>query len=177
MSKKKLKILGVVLAFLLCFPLHFLYEKFPSFITSIFAPVNESIWEHMKILFGSILLSGVIQKIIAIKKKQNYNNICFSNFIGAISSILIFLIIFLPIYNIIGENFFITILIMLITIILSEIISYLVMNKDNLHLENVTIVLVIIVYIIFTILSYNPINAGIFIDPISNTCGISKEKV
>lgn len=50
MSLKKLKILGVIMAFLLCFPLHFLYDKIPSFITSIISPVNESIWEHMKIL-------------------------------------------------------------------------------------------------------------------------------
>ena len=69
MTRKKLKILGIVLAFLLCFPLHFVYDKFPSFITSIFAPINESIWEHMKILFGSIIISGVIQKIIVLKKK------------------------------------------------------------------------------------------------------------
>lgn len=177
MTRKKLKILGIVLAFLLCFPLHFVYDKFPSFITSIFAPINESIWEHMKILFGSIIISGVIQKIIVLKKKLDFNNICFSNFIGAISSIPIFLIIFLPIYIIIGENFPITIFIMFITIVLAEVIAYKIMNKDNLGFENITIILVIIVYVIFTILSYYPIKSGIFIDPISKTCGISKEKL
>lgn len=174
MSKKKLKVLGVVLAFLFCFPLHFLYDKFPNFITSIFAPVNESIWEHMKILFSSVLLAGVIQKIIVVKKKLDYDNICFSNFIGAISSIPIFLIMFLPIYSIIGENFPLTIFIMFISIVVAEIIAYIIMNKDNLHLENVTIILVIVVYTIFTILSYYPIKAGIFIDQISKTCGIRK---
>ena len=177
MTRKKLKILGIVLAFVLCFPLHFVYDKFPSFITSIFAPINESIWEHMKILFGSIIISGVIQKIIVLKKKLDFNNICFSNFIGAISSIPIFLIIFLPIYIIIGENFPITIFIMFITIVLAEIIANKIMNKDNLGLENITIILVAIVYVIFTILSYYPIKSGIFIDPISKTCGISKEKL
>lgn len=177
MTRKKLKILGIVLAFLLCFPLHFVYDKFPSFITSIFAPINESIWEHMKILFGSIIISGVIQKIVVLKKKLDFNNICFSNFIGAISSIPIFLIVFLPIYIIIGENFPVTIFIMFITIVLAEIIAYKIMNKDNLGFENITIILVIIVYVIFTILSYYPIKSGIFIDPISKTCGISKEKL
>ena len=177
MTRKKLKILGIVLAFLLCFPLHFVYDKFPSFITSIFAPINESIWEHMKILFGSIIISGVIQKIVVLKKKLDFNNICFSNFIGAISSIPIFLIVFLPIYIIIGENFPVIIFIMFITIVLAEIIAYKIMNKDNLGFENITIILVIIVYVIFTILSYYPIKSGIFIDPISKTCGISKEKL
>ena len=63
MSLKKLKILGIIIAFLSCFLLHYLYELLPCFVVSIFAPVNESIFEHMKIIFSSILLSGVIQKI------------------------------------------------------------------------------------------------------------------
>lgn len=174
MNKKKLKIIGVIIAFALCFPLHFLYDKFPSFLTSVFAPVNESIWEHMKILFGSILLSGVIQKIIIEIKKGKINNICFSNFIGALMSIPIFLIIFLPVYYIIGENFIVTIIIMLITIIISEIISYIIMNKRHFNLESKTIFFVIIVYIIFTILTYYPIKIDIFMDPTNSTYGINK---
>ena len=114
MSKIKLKIISTIIAFLLCFPLHFLYEKYPNFITSIFAPVNESIWEHMKILFSSILFTGILQKIYAKITDIKYNNVCISNFISAILSIPIFLIVFFPIYNIIGENMTITIIIMLI---------------------------------------------------------------
>lgn len=175
MNKKKLKVLSVVIAFALCFPLHFLYDKFPNFITSIFAPVNESIWEHMKILFGSIILSGVIQKIIILVKKENVNNICFSNFIGALTSIPIFLIMFLPIYYTIGENMFVAITIMLITIIIAEIISYKIMNKQNLNLEKATIVFVIAVYIIFTTLTYYPIKNNIFMDPKTKSYGIPQE--
>lgn len=174
MNKKTLKIIGIIIAFALCFPLHFLYDKFPNFLTSIFAPVNESIWEHMKILFGSIILSGIIQKVIIMIKKENYNNICFSNFVAAISSIPIFLIMFLPVYYIIGENMAVTIIIMLIAIIIAEIISYIIMNQDDLRLENKTIFFVIIVYIIFTLLTYFPIKIDIFMDPKEMTFGINK---
>ncbi|MBQ4583356.1 MAG: hypothetical protein IJA94_00460 [Bacilli bacterium] len=153
MNKKKLKILGIMLAFGICFPLHFLYDKFPSFITSIFAPVNESILEHMKILFGSIILSGVIQKVIILIKKEKINNICFSNFVAAISSIPIFLVMFLPIYSIIGENIIITIFIMLLAIIIAEFISYIIMNKKDFKLEKITIIFVILVYVIFMLLT------------------------
>ena len=173
MNKKKLKILGVILAFILCFPLHFLYDLMPNFITSIFLPVNESIWEHMKILFGSIILSGVIQKIIVISKRLEFNNICFSNFVGAISSIPIFLIIFLPIYYNFGHNLVITIIIiMFITIVISEYIAYKVMMMSDLYQENKTILYVVIVYIIFTIFTYFPINNNLFIDPITGILGI-----
>ena len=175
MKIKTLKIIGTVIALILPFPLHFLYDLIPNFVTSIFLPVNESIWEHMKILFGSIILSGVIQKIISIVKKEKINNICFSNFIAAISSIPIFLILFLPVYYIIGENMIITIIIMFITIIISEMISYKIINMNNFKLENKTIMFVIIVYILFGILTYNPIKIDLFKDPKNNTYGIKEE--
>ncbi len=172
MNKKILKIIGVIIAFILCFPLHFLYDKFPCFLTSIFAPVNESIWEHMKLLFGSIIVSGIIQKLIIIYRKEKINNICFSNFIGALLSIPIFLILFLPIYFIIGKNFIITISIMLLTIILAEIISYKIMNQKDFKMENKTIIFVIIIYSIFTLLTYFPLKNVLFIDPTNSTYGI-----
>lgn len=175
MSLKKLKIIGIVLAFLLAFPLHFLYDTFPSFITSIITPVNESIWEHMKIIFGSILFSGVIQKIIVIKKELKYNNICISNVISAFLSIFIFLIIYLPIYNIIGENFIITIIIMLITFIISQIITvFIIKLKKDLHMENYAILFTILIYVTFGLLTYYPPQNKLFKDPMTNIYGIKK---
>lgn len=172
MSKKRLKIIGTIIAFILCFPFHGIYDKFPNTLTSIFFPVNESIWEHMKILFTTIMVSSVIQKIIMYIKKEDVTNICFSNFIGAISSIPIFLILFLPIYYLFGENFPLTILIMLITIIISQIIAYRLLLKPNFKMENKTILLVILVYTIFTILTYNPLNLDIFVDSTQCICGL-----
>lgn len=175
MSKiKKLKILGIILAFLLCFPLHFLYDKLPCFVTSIIAPVNESIAEHMKILFGSVLVAGVVQKIIVKTKKLNINNVCISNFTAALLSIPIFLVMYLPIYKAIGENFIVTIIIMFVTIVIVEIISYFIMKKEDLKLENVSIIFVITIYIIFGILTYFPPQNELFLDPINLTYGIKK---
>lgn len=169
---KKLKILGLILAFLLTFPLHFLYDKAPCFLTSIIAPVNESIAEHMKILFGSILISGVIQKIIVKTKKLDINNVCISNFTAALVSIPIFLVMYLPIYNTIGENLPVTITIMFIAIVIAEIISYLIMKKEDLKLENIAIIFAITVYVIFGLLTYFPPKQELFIDPITLIYGI-----
>lgn len=160
----KIKILGVVLAFLYSFIIHELYNKMPCFITSIISPINESIFEHMKIIFGSLILSGVTQKIIVILKKYKYNNICFSNFLAAILGIFIFLIMFLPVYYTIGENLPITLIIMFITYIIAEYISYTIIKKPDLKLENKTIVFVIIIYIIFGLLTYYPLNSPLFIE-------------
>lgn len=175
MNVKTLKIIGTIIALILPFPLHFLYDLMPNFITSIFLPVNESIWEHMKILFGSIMISSIIQKLIALYKKEKINNICFSNFIAALSSIPIFLILFLPVYYIIGENMIVTIIIMFISIIISEIMSYKIIHMKNFNLENKTIIFVIFVYIIFGLLTYYPLKIDLFLDTQTNTYGIEKE--
>lgn len=173
MKLKHLKILGVIMAFIFCFPLHFLYDKFPSFITSIIAPVNESIIEHMKILFGSILLSGIIQKIIVKVKHLPYKNICISNIIVSLASIPIFLIMFLPIYNTIGEKLTITIILMFLTIVISQIISiFIIKHNKDMHMENWAILFAIIIYTIFGILTYNPPQNKLFLDPISLNYGI-----
>ena len=175
MNIKKLKIIGIIIAFALCFPLHFLYDKFPCFITSIIAPVNESIWEHMKIIFTSILFSGIIQKIIVKVKHLPYKNICISNIIAAASSIPIFLIIYLPIYYLIGEVLFVTIFIMFVVIVISQIITLCIINiKKDLKLENLAILFTIIIYILFGLLTYFPPEITLFKDPITLTYGIKK---
>ncbi len=175
MNIKKLKIIGIIIAFLLTFPLHFLYDKLPCFLTSIIAPVNESIWEHMKILFGAILISGIIEKIIVKTKKLNINNVFISNFLSALISIPIFLIMFMPVYNIIGKNFVITIIIMLLAIIIAKIMSYVIMKKKNLNLQKITIIFVIAIYIIFGLLTYFPPKNNLFLDPIKNIYGIQNK--
>lgn len=152
MSIKKLKLIGLVVAFILPFPLHFLYELFPNFLTSIFAPVNESIFEHMKLLFTSILIAGITQKLIVKAKKLDINNVCFSNFLAAISSIPIFLVMFLPYYYFVGESLIITIIIMFIAIFLAELISYKIMQLPKFKMENITILSAIITYITLHIL-------------------------
>ena len=174
MSKKKLKVIGVIVAFVICFPLHFGYDKFPNFITSIFFPVNESIWEHMKILFGSIIIAGVVQKIMILFRKEKVNNICFSNFIGALLSIPIYLMLYLPLYNIIGESMILAISVMFITIVIAEIISYIIMNRKDYGMENKTIFLVILVYIIFSMLTYYPLEINLFLDKKELIYGIKK---
>lgn len=174
MKLKYLKLIGVIIAFLLCFLLHFLYDLAPCFITSVIAPVNESIAEHMKILFGSILVSGVIQKIIVKIKHLPYKNICISNVVSAFLSIPIFLVIYLPIYNSIGEYLPLTIFLMLLVIIISQIITIIIINKKDLKMENLAIILVIIIYIAFAILTYFPPQNELFLDPISLKYGLQK---
>lgn len=149
MTLKKLKIIGLSLAFIISLFIHKLYNLIPNFIISIIAPSNNNITEYLKVLFSGVMFSGVIQKIIIIIFKLYFKNNCFSNFIGATASIVIFLILYLPTYFIVGHNYTIKIIFTILSIIIAEIISYIIMNKKDYKLENKTILFVIFTYIVF----------------------------
>lgn len=40
--------------------LHFVHELLPNPVTALFSPVNESLWEHLKILFWPLLVSALV---------------------------------------------------------------------------------------------------------------------
>ncbi len=40
--------------------LHFLYEWLPNPLTALLAPVRESLWEHVKLIFWPLLLAGAV---------------------------------------------------------------------------------------------------------------------
>ena len=79
---------------------------------------------------------------------------------------------YLPVYNGVGENLTITIIIMFIAIIIAEIISYIMMKKEDLKLENMAIIFTITVYVIFGLLTYFPPENKLFIDPTNLIYGI-----
>ena len=75
MNLKKIKIINVIFLFVLSFLWHFGYNLFPNNFTALFFPVNESIWEHMKIIYGCILVGSVLQYFLCKKYKIKINNI------------------------------------------------------------------------------------------------------
>lgn len=178
MNLKKDKILSSILIIALCFLFHFLYEWFPNPLFAIFFPVNESIWEHMKILFSSICFYGIIDYIILYKNKIGFNNFFFNIFTTGFLSVVVYLLIFIPIYKILGENMIVSISLMIIVIILSQIISYFILKSKHIHyINSISFILIIISYIIFGYLTYNPIHNYLFLDNIKNIYGIKNYNI
>ena len=125
---KKIKIISIFIMFALSFLSHFAYETIPNFISSILFPVNESIWEHMKLLSTPVLLYMIIEYFIFKKKKIETNNFILSYSLSIISSIIIFLIIYVPIYNKIGNSMFIDITLLIILFIYIAFLTYKLFN-------------------------------------------------
>ena len=172
LNLKKLKIINVVIFFALSFLWHFVYDLIPNFVTAIFFPVNESIWEHMKIIFGVIIFGSLISLILMQKFKIKYNNFYVEIIIIAILGVIFYLAIFIPLYNIFGENMFISIGLMLITYIVMEFIGYKILLLDELDIKILPIILIVLCYILFALLTFYPPHYSIFFDETKLIYGI-----
>ena len=65
---KKIKIIGIFIMMCLSFLSHFMYEWCDNFLFSIFFPVNESLFEHLKLMFTTqILISLIIYLILKLR--------------------------------------------------------------------------------------------------------------
>ena len=178
MNLKNFKILSCFIIFVICFLFHFLYEWFPNNVFAIFFPVNESIWEHMKIIYSSVVFYTIIDYLFLKKKHLPINNIFTSAFLSSLLGIICYLIIYLPIYHFVGENMLISILLLFIIIIFTQYISYIILSKENNNILNIiSIIFIIIGYIIFGYLTYNPIENYLFFDKKEEKYGINIYKL
>ena len=172
---KKIKIIGVFLIFILSFISHFMYEWFPNTLFSILFPVNESIWEHMKLIVTPVLIFSLIDYIVYRWKNISYNNFILSYAISLILGIIIYLMIYLPIDYIFGHSMIFAISLFFLIFIIVEVISYYIMNYREIRYSNlIGIILIIIMYIVFGYLTYNPILNYLFYDTSKKIYGIDK---
>ena len=175
LTLKKIKIINVVIFFALSFLWHFTYDLIPNFVTAIFFPVNESIWEHMKIIFGVFVIGSLISLFLMHKFKVTYHNFYLEVITKAVLGVVFYLIIFIPLYKLFGENMFIAITLMLITYILGELLGYKILKLDELNIKVLPIILLILCYILFALLTFYPRHNFLFFDEVKFIYGIPKE--
>ena len=174
MILKTIKTIGFFIIFLLCFPFHFLYDWLPNSLFSIFFPVNESIWEHMKLIYTSFVFYGIFDYLLLKKNRIYFNNFLIQLFLIPIIAIFIYLIIFIPIYKIIGENMIVSIGLLAVVILIEQILSYFILQYKEIKYQNIIgIIGIILVYTIFGYLTYKPIENYIFYDTVKDKYGIN----
>lgn len=174
MTLKKIKIINVFGVFLLSVLCHFAYNWLPNSVFSVFFPVNESIWEHMKIFFTATLLYGFVDKFLLKRYEIQHNNFLFQLVFNAFFSIPVYLILFLPLYNLFGENMYISIGLMILVYTLCAYMSYKFLTYRELEINKyILYLIIIIVYGIFTYLTYKPIHNYIFYDKQKEKYGIN----
>lgn len=177
MKRKKLikiQIIFIFITFTLTFFIHNGYELFnKNFLLIPFFPVNESLFEHLKIFYTSYLISDFIKYFILKKNDIIFNNYKISILINIISSIIIFLSIYLPINLIIKHSLIITLILLFISISLTSFINYKILINNNFqNINNYSYLILLLILFILTYFTFNPLKTNFFIDKNNNKIGL-----
>ena len=169
---KKFVVINTILTFLVGFFVHNLYNWIPCTITTIF-PVNESLFEHMKLIYLSPIISSTIIYFIFKMKDLNINNYLFGLIVSTIFNIIIFYLVYLPLYYEFGQSMVMTLSIYFITLILSNYLYYLIIQMNNSKkLNRISFIMIIIIGCILTYFTYHPIKIDFFFDNVHKYYGI-----
>lgn len=172
MTLKNYKMVGAILIFLLCFLFHFLYDWLPNPLFSLFFPVNESIWEHMKLLFTPFVVYTIVEYLF-LRKYEKINNIYFQLFLIPIVGIIIYLLIFLPVYYKIGENMIFSIALLFVTICIEQFLSYKFCKSEEFKYQTTIGVFgCILTLFAFSYFTYLPLKQELFFDTQNEIYGI-----
>lgn len=164
----------MLLTFLTGFFVHNIYSWIPSVFTTIF-PVNESLFEHMKLIYLSPIISSTIIYFIFKYKGYLINNFLFGLIVSTIFNIIIFYLVYLPLYYANGESMIVTLTIYFITIILSNCLYYLIIDTPNSsRLNLVSFLMLVVIGGILVYFTYHPLKIDFFRDSKNNTYGIPK---
>ena len=135
-----------------------------------FSAVNESTWEHLKLLFFPMLITTILGYFYIGKDLSSF--LCARVF-GIISAILFTIIFFFTYTGILGRNIaFLNILTFYVAVIIGEYISYRVMSS-NLNCNTSTAIWALaLLFFCFVFFTYFPPEIGLFLDPLTAKYGI-----
>lgn len=179
MEKKKIirfQIFSVIFTWILGTILHFLYEwSGDNKIIASFSAVNESTWEHLKLVFFPMLITTIVGFLVI--GKDNKKFWC-AKTIGIILAMSFIIVFFYTYTGIIGTNFAILdIGSFFVAVILGEYVAYKIMTNDEYKLKcnkRIAVIGLICILLCFIIFTYLPPHIGLFKDSISNGYGIQK---
>jgi len=163
-NKKLLKLIFIISPFFLAFIAHFLYKFIPFPIFSIYFPINESIFEHTKLVFTPFIITYLIFYLIY--KKQIDKKTYLSSLIISISTSLVLMLSFYYLFKLIlnKEVMIFSILSLLIGTIISQIIA-IICYKKRIHWSiEISIYALITITVLFLILTLNPPYLEFFYD-------------
>lgn len=159
---KRYIVAGIIFTVIAGILSHFVYEwSGRNYILGFFFPVNESTWEHMKLVFFPMLLYGVF----AVKQLENEYTCMEKAFLkGILTGIFLIPVIFYTYTGILGYD---VAWLNILTFVLCVIIAYAVVYKTAQSCadskENVILkILVWTFFIAFILFTYNPPELGIF---------------
>lgn len=173
MNIKKWQIIGFFFTVILGALLHFVFSwSGESTLVAPIAAVNESTWEHIKLLIVPILIFGLIEYIVYGYNIENFIPI---KFVSILIGMLSIVVIFYTYTGIVGDNYLV---IDILLFIISVALSYCFSSKyldTNMFISKIAQVLgllgIILLVTSLVMFTYHPPKINLFLDP-SGSYGI-----
>lgn len=167
----KFTLFSIVFVAILGTLLHFTFKwSNNNWLVGAFSAVNESTWEHLKLLFFPMLITTILGYFYIGKDLSVF--LCARVF-GIISSILFTIIFFYTYSGILGTNIsFLNITTFYIAVIIGEYISYRVMFSNFDCNNSRAIISLALLFFCFIFFTYFPPKIGLFKAPSTNKYGI-----
>ncbi len=166
-------IISILFIFGISFLYHSVYDIFPNYVTSLFFPVNESVWEHNKMIFMAYLTWMIV---LLVFYRNDKKNIVFATLISSLISIFLTTVIFTPIYFYVlnfEHNLIITLGIYLFSIVVAQIVADKILESSyNRSREFVSLLLIGVTLVMFIYFTYYPLKVGIMYDYSTGSYGM-----
>ena len=167
----KFELFSIVFTLILGTLLHFTFEwSNQNLFVGSFSAVNESVWEHLKLIYFPMLITAVIGSFFFEGKQSNY--LCIKT--KAILLAMAFVVVFFYTYtSIIGTNFAILdIGSFVVAIILSSYYTYQKVQMSVSCNYLLAILILFILFLCFVLFTFFPPHIELFQDPITLTFGL-----
>ena len=170
---KKFQIFSTIFIFILGTLLHFVYSwSGENKVVALFSSVNESTWEHLKLLFFPMLITIIIGYFYIGK---DISNVLCAKTTGIVVAILFTIVFFYTYTGVLGKNIaIIDIGLFFASTIIGEYVAYkmmLTLFKCN---NKISMLILVIIFISFCIFTFYAPQIGLFKDPITGNYGIIK---
>ena len=175
---KKIITIACIISILLGVFLHFAYDlSSDNTVVALFAPVNESVWEHLKLIFIPFTLFSIIFYFYT---KQKFSNILLVTLLGNIAGMFIVTILYYlgtKIFS--SDNMIYNIIIYAIGMIVAYLVIYLgiyniVFLEETKNSSIIGACALALLFTVFVVNTFSPIKINITQDPITKTYGIHK---
>ena len=167
------QIIGICFTAVLGTVLHFLYQWTKVRTIAWASAINESTWEHMKLLFIPSLLFAIVQSFWA------KDDLCFwpAKLIGITIGVALIPVLFYTLSGIFGKlPSVVNVSIFFVSVIAQYGVEYLLYPKltCSTPLKWLAVVALLFLLSLFVVFSYYPPKLPLFQDPITNGYGITK---
>lgn len=153
---------------------HFIYKwSGYNIAAALLCPVNESVWEHLKLLFFPYLIWSIAEHRMLLQENQNLKGFIMSKLIGVVAGMAVIVSFFYTYTGALGKSVeIVNILSFFLGVGAAFSIDSLLIKQNRLKYDNLAIAGFISIAAVFIIFTFAPPLIPLFKDPITSVYGI-----